>query len=45
MDDIVKEYLPEASAFIYVSNGENAGGILRDRVRHFKMRNAFSLQK
>ena len=45
MDDIVKEYLPEAFAFIYVINSENAGGIQRDRVRHFKMRNAFSLQK
>ena len=45
MDDIVKEYLPEAFAFIYVINSENAGGIQRDRVRHFKMRNALSLQK
>ncbi|XP_058949859.2 dual serine/threonine and tyrosine protein kinase-like isoform X1 [Pocillopora verrucosa] len=32
MDDIVKEYLPEAFAFIYVINSENAGGIQRDRV-------------
>ena len=45
MDDIVKEYLPEAFAFIYVINSENAGGIQLDRVRHFKARNAFSLQK
>ena len=45
MDDIVKEYLPEAFAFIYVINSDNADGIKRDRVRHFKMRNAFSLQK
>ena len=36
MDDIVKEYLPEAFAFIYVINSENAGGIQPDRVRHFK---------
>lgn len=33
MDDIVKEYLPEAFAFIYVINCVNAGGIQRDRVR------------
>ena len=45
MDDIVKEYLPEAFAFIYVINSQNAGGIQPDRVRHFKARNAFSLQK
>ena len=45
MDDIVKEYLPEAFAFIYVINSEHAGGIQPDRVRHFKARNAFSLQK
>ena len=45
MDDIVKEYLPEAFAFIYVINSENAGGIQPDRVMHFKARNAFSLQK
>ncbi|XP_022810062.1 uncharacterized protein LOC111347067 [Stylophora pistillata] len=32
MDDIVKKYLPEAFAFIYVINSENAGGIQRDRV-------------
>ena len=36
MDDIVKEYLPEAFAFIYVINSDNAGGIQPDRVRHFK---------
>ena len=45
MDDIVNKYLPEAFAFIYVINSENAGGIWPDRVRHFKARNAFSLQK
>ena len=45
MDDIVKEYLPEAFAFIYVINSENVEGIQPDRVRHFKARNAFSLQK
>ena len=45
MDDIVKEYLPEAFAFIYVINSENAGGIQPDRVRHFKAGNTFSLQK
>ena len=33
MDDIVKEYLPEAFAFIYVINSENPWGIQRDRVR------------
>ena len=33
MDDIVKEYIPEAFAFIYVINSVNAGGIQRDRVR------------
>jgi len=33
MDDTVKEYLPEAFAFIYVINSVNAGGIQRDRVR------------
>ena len=32
MDDMVKEYLPEAFAFIYVINSVNAGGIQRDRV-------------
>ena len=32
MDDIVKEYLPEAFAFIYVINSLNAGGIQKDRV-------------
>ena len=45
MDDIVNKYLPEAFAFIYVINSEHAGGIQPDRVRHFKARNAFSLQK
>ena len=45
MDDIVKEYLPEVFAFIYVINSENDIVIQRDRVRHFKVRNAFSLQK
>ena len=33
MDDTVKEYLPNAFAFIYVINSVNAGGIQRDRVR------------
>ena len=33
MDDTVKEYLPEAFAFIYVINSVNAGGIQQDRVR------------
>ena len=32
MDDTVKEYLPNAFAFIYVINSVNAGGIQRDRV-------------
>ena len=32
MDDMVKEYLPEAFAFIYVINTANAGGIQEDRV-------------
>ncbi|XP_022806599.1 U-box domain-containing protein 35-like [Stylophora pistillata] len=32
MDDIVKAYLPEAFAFIYVINSVNAGGIQKDRV-------------
>lgn len=32
MDDMVKEYLPEAFAFIYVINSTNAGGIQPDRV-------------
>ena len=32
MDDIVKQYLPEAFAFIYVINTANAGGVQRDRV-------------
>ena len=33
VDDIVKEYLPDAFAFIYVINSVNAGEIQRDRVR------------
>ena len=33
MDDTVKEYLPNAFAFIYVINSVHAGGIQRDRVR------------
>ena len=45
MDDIVKEYLPEAFTFIYVINSENAGGVQRDRVRHLQVRNAFSFKK
>ena len=32
MDAIVKQYLPEAFAFIYVINTANAGGVQRDRV-------------
>ena len=32
MDEIVKQYLPEAFAFIYVINSTNAGGIQKDRV-------------
>ncbi|XP_066024050.1 uncharacterized protein [Pocillopora verrucosa] len=32
MDDIVKGYLPEVFAFIYVIKSDNAGGIQRDRV-------------
>lgn len=33
MDDMVKEYLPEAFLFIYVINNSNASGIPRERVR------------
>ena len=44
MDDIVKEYLLEAFAFIYVINSENASGIQLDTVRHLKVRNVFSFQ-
>ena len=32
MDEVVTNYLPEAFAFIYVINSENAGGVQRDRV-------------
>ncbi|XP_022799933.1 uncharacterized protein LOC111337826, partial [Stylophora pistillata] len=32
MDDTVKAYLPEASAFIFVINSANAGGLQKDRV-------------
>ena len=32
MDEIVKQYLPEAFAFIYVINTPNAGGVQKDRV-------------
>ena len=32
MDEVVKKYLPEAFAFIYVINTANAGGIQKDRV-------------
>ena len=32
MDEIVREYLPEAFAFIYVINRTNAGGVQKDRV-------------
>ena len=33
IDDMIKEYLPEAFAFIYVINSVNVGGIQRERVR------------
>ena len=32
MDEIVKQYLPQAFAFIYVINSTNAGGVQKDRV-------------
>lgn len=32
MDEIVREYLPEAFTFIYVINCTNAGGVQKDRV-------------
>jgi len=32
MDEIVKQYLPQAFAFIYVINTANAGGVQKDRV-------------
>jgi len=32
-DDMVKEYLPEAFAFIYVINSVSPGGIQLNRVR------------
>ena len=32
MDDIVKQYLPQAFAFIYIINTANAGGVQKDRV-------------
>ena len=32
MDEIVKQYLPQAFAFIYVLNTANAGGVQKDRV-------------
>lgn len=32
MDEVVKRYLPNAFAFIYVINSGNAGGVQRDRV-------------
>ncbi|CAH3183612.1 unnamed protein product, partial [Porites lobata] len=32
MDEIVKQYLPQAFAFIYVINSINAGGVQKDRV-------------
>ena len=43
MDGIVEKYLPEAFAFVYVINSENAGGIQPDRVMHSHCKNA--LQK
>lgn len=35
MDDIVMNYLPNAFAFIYVINSNNAGGVQKDRVWRF----------
>ena len=32
LDEIVKNYLPEAFAFIYIINASNAGGVQKDRV-------------
>ena len=32
MDNQVMQYLPEATAFIYVINSSNAGGVQKDRV-------------
>ena len=32
MDNVVKKYLQEAFAFVYVINTANAGGIQKDRV-------------
>ena len=32
MDEIVKQYLPQAFAFIYVINSANRGGVQKDRV-------------
>ena len=32
LDEIVKQYLPQAFAFIYVINSVNAGGIQKGRV-------------
>ena len=32
MDSQVMQYLPEAIAFIYVINSNNAGGVQKDRV-------------
>ena len=32
MDEMVKQYLPQAFAFIYVVNTINAGGVQKDRV-------------
>ena len=32
MTKLVKEYLPDAFAFIYVINSSNAGGLQPDRV-------------
>ena len=33
LTELVKKYLPKVSAFIYVINTPNAGGINKDRVR------------
>jgi len=32
MDEMVTQYLPQASAFIYVMSSANTGGVQKDRV-------------
>ena len=39
MDEMVREYLPEAFAFIYVINCTNAGGVQKDRVSLIRKHN------